>query len=179
MQLSKIDSKFIIKLQGKEFVTYEGLLDVAHQLKLKSIETDLIQIPTSENQFTCIMKAVVSTEDGKTFEGYGDANPQNVNSMISRHLIRMAETRAKARALRDLTNIGMTAIEELGGEEIEAPTPKKQVNKKQTNVQPIKDNIEEVHKCSECGVEIPQGVATYSKTKYGKELCINCQKNMK
>ena len=178
MQLSKINSKFIIKLQGKEFVTYEGLLDVAHQLKLKSIETDLIQTPSSENQFTCIMKAVVTTEDGKSFEGYGDANPQNVNSMISRHLIRMAETRAKARALRDLTNIGMTAIEELGGEEIEVPTPKKQPVKKQTNVQSVKEEAE-VHKCSECGVDIPIGVATYSKAKFGKELCINCQKNMK
>lgn len=90
----------------------------------------------------------------------------------------MAETRAKARALRDLTNIGMTAIEELGGEEIEAPVPKKQPVKKQTNVQPIKEEIESL-KCSECGVEIPSGVATYSKTKFGKELCINCQKNMK
>ena len=179
MQLSKIDSKFIIKLQGKEFVTYEGLLDVAHQLKLKSIETDLIQTPSSENQFTCIMKAVVTTEDGKSFEGYGDANPQNVNSMISRHLIRMAETRAKARALRDLTNIGMTSIEELGGEEIEAPVTKKQPVKKQSNVQPVKDETNETHKCNECGVEIPSGVATYSKTKFGKELCINCQKNVK
>ena len=179
MQLSKIDSKFIIKLQGKEFVTYEGLLDVAHQLKLKSIETDLIQTPSSENQFTCIMKAVVTTEDGKSFEGYGDANPQNVNSMISRHLIRMAETRAKARALRDLTNIGMTSIEELGGEEIDAPVTKKQPVKKQSNVQPVKDETNETHKCNECGVEIPSGVATYSKTKFGKELCINCQKNVK
>lgn len=176
--MSKIDSKFIINLRGKEFITYEGLLDLAHQLKLKSIETELIQIPAEENNNNCIVKAVVTTEDGKRFEGYGDANPKNVNSMIANHIIRMAETRAKARALRDLTNIGMTAIEELGGEEIEAPAPKKQV-KKQTNVQPVKDNIEEVLKCSECGVEIPSGVATYSKTKFGKELCINCQKNIK
>lgn len=181
MQLSKIDSKFIINLKGKEFVTYDGLLYLAHQLKLKSIETELIQIPdeATGNVTTCIVKAVVTTEDGKRFEGYGDANPRNVNSMIANHIIRMAETRAKARALRDLTNIGMTAIEELGGEEIEALTPKKQPVKKQTNVQTVKDNTEETHKCSECGVEIPSGVATYSKTKFGKELCINCQKNMK
>lgn len=117
--MANIDKKFIVNLQGKEFVTYEGLLDVAHQMKLKSIETDLIQIPNSENGNTCIAKAVAKTEDGKIFHGYGDADPSNVNKLIARHLIRMAETRAKARALRDLTNVGMTAVEEIGGDEIE------------------------------------------------------------
>lgn len=120
--MANIDKKFIVNLQGKEFVTYEGLLDVAHHMKLKSIETELIQIPNSENGNTCIAKAVAKTEDGKEFHGYGDADPSNVNKLIAKHLIRMAETRAKARALRDLTNVGMTAIEELGDEEEDKPS---------------------------------------------------------
>lgn len=116
MNKPTVDSKFIVNLKGKEFVQYEGLLDLAHQGELQEIKTELIQLPTKDNGNQCIVKAV-AIGPSKHFEGHGDADPTNVNSMIAKHLIRMAETRAKARALRDYTNVGMTAIEELGGEE--------------------------------------------------------------
>ncbi|MBZ2175662.1 hypothetical protein K8M07_10480 [Schnuerera sp. xch1] len=107
-----INEKFIINLQGKSYVTYEGLLDLGHQMNLKSIEVELIQIPTEENGMIAICKATATT-DNETFTDLGDASPRSVNSRIVPHLIRMASTRAKARALRDLTNVGMTAFEEL------------------------------------------------------------------
>lgn len=107
-----INEKFIINLQGKSFVTYEGLLDLAHQRNLKSIEVELIQIPSKENNMTAICKATAKTES-EIYTDLGDASPQSVNSTIVPHLIRMASTRAKARVLRDLTNVGMTAVEEL------------------------------------------------------------------
>src|SRR5215208_6860597 len=98
----------MIERQGKRFVLYAGLLEEAHSRGLRSIETDLLQIPGPGNGEVAIVKAVVRTEDGK-FTGIGDASPENVN--------RMAETRAKARALRDAINVGVTAFEELGGED--------------------------------------------------------------
>jgi hypothetical protein len=107
-----INEKFIINLQGKNFVTYEGLLDLAHQKNLKSIDVEILQVPTKENNMTAICKATAITDEER-FTDIGDANPQSVNSTIQPHLIRMASTRAKARALRDLTNVGMTAIEEI------------------------------------------------------------------
>ena len=111
--MAKIDERFIVNLKGKQFVTYEGLLDLAHQEGLVSIEVDLLQIPNKENGMIAIVKAAAKTKD-KVFMDIGDAGPNSVNNMITPHIIRMASTRAKARALRDLTNIGMTAIEELG-----------------------------------------------------------------
>jgi hypothetical protein len=105
----EVNKKHVVQLQGKDFITYDGLLDMAHQMGLVSIETELV------DKDPYIFRAVAKTE-GQTFTGYGDADNNNVNSMIAKHKIRMAETRAKARALRDLTNVGMCSVEEMGGE---------------------------------------------------------------
>lgn len=58
-----INERFIINLQGKSYVTYEGLLDLAHQRNLKSLEVEIIQIPTNENNMTAICKAIATTDE--------------------------------------------------------------------------------------------------------------------
>jgi len=92
--------EFIVNRQGKDFVLYAGLLDQAHHEGLKRITTALIQAPSGENGQMAICRAEVETDRG-VFTGIGDASPENVGRMIAMHTIRMAETRAKARALRD------------------------------------------------------------------------------
>jgi predicted amidohydrolase YtcJ len=111
-----VREEYMIERQGKRFVLYAGLLEEAHSRGLRSIETELLQVPKSENGEVAIVRATVRTEEGK-FTGIGDASPENVNRTIAPHVIRMAETRAKARALRDAINVGVTAFEELGGED--------------------------------------------------------------
>jgi hypothetical protein len=102
-------------IETREVVTYAGLLNRAHQEGLKSIRTRLIQAPTEANQMTAISMAEIVTDRG-VYRDYGDANPGNVNSKIAPHIIRMAVTRAKARALRDAINVGVVSLEELGQE---------------------------------------------------------------
>lgn len=107
-----IDDRFIIQLQGKNFVTYEGLLDLAHQQGLESIQVDVVQFPTPENNMTAICRATAKAGE-RIFTDFGDASPSSVGQNLVPHILRMASTRAKARALRDLTNVGITALEEL------------------------------------------------------------------
>jgi hypothetical protein len=114
-----VKKEFIVNRQGKDFVLYAGLLDQAHREGLKRISTTLLQAPVPENGQMAICRAEVETEKG-IFSGIGDASPDNVGRMIAMHTIRMAETRAKARALRDAINVGVTAFEELGDIEEDA-----------------------------------------------------------
>ena len=105
--------EFMITRQGKQYVLFAGLLDEAHNRGLRGIDTELIQVPEEANGNVAVIKATVQMEDGRIFSGIGDASPSNVGRAIAPHLIRMAETRAKARALRDAVNVGATALEEL------------------------------------------------------------------
>jgi hypothetical protein len=110
---AKLDDRFITEIEGNEFVKYPGLLDLGHQKGILKIEVESLQLPTKENGNFAVCKATVVSKAGETFIDIGDANPQNCTSRVGKHLLRMASTRAIARALRSFTNIGMTCLSEL------------------------------------------------------------------
>lgn len=118
----------IIERQGKKFVLYAGLLAEAHERGLVSIETEELDIVYGEDELPLYARhrAVVTVQDRdeiRTYTGHGDADRRNVGKNIVPHLLRMSETRAKARALRDAINVGMAALEELGGDDEPATVP--------------------------------------------------------
>lgn len=118
-----IDERYIVNIKGTQFVKYEGLLNEAHNKGLVSIEVNLIQCPNAENNNVCICRATAIGKNGENYSDYGDASPVSVDIKIVPHIIRMAATRAKARALRDFTNIGICALEEVNLSEIEDRNP--------------------------------------------------------
>lgn len=101
----------------REVVFYPELLNAAHEheKEFKGIETNPVQFPSADNNHTAIFTARVKIGE-RVFTGTGDANPENISPEIAKHFIRAAETRAKARALRDALNVPIVAIEELGHE---------------------------------------------------------------
>ena len=109
----KLDERFLTNIKGKDFVLYAGVLDLATQRGLLKLEVELIQFPSKGNNHEAICRAVAVGKNGEVFGDIGDANPGNCHTMIAKHLIRMASTRAKARALRDLCNISLVTVEEL------------------------------------------------------------------
>ena len=109
--------KLIVRLQGKEVILYAGLLALAHKHGLKSIETNMVGWDVVDG---FVFKATVEGERGR-FSAYGDATKSNVGKMIVPHILRMAETRAVARALRSYTAVGMCSLEELGGDINDTP----------------------------------------------------------
>lgn len=133
-------SKFVVDRQGRDFVLFPGLLDLAHSKGLSGIITQLEQIGTEENRWTTIFSATVSMIDPvcghdsqKIFKSYGDANPSNTAANIQPHMMRLAETRAIARALRNAVNIGMVCTDELGDDGEVKPRRQERQQRQQTD----------------------------------------------
>jgi hypothetical protein len=107
---SRVPPESVVMIQGKPFIKFSGLLQMAHAQQLVELSETWIY----NDADLSLAHAVAIFEDGRRFEGSGDASPSNVNHKIVPHFRRVALTRAKSRPLRDALNIDMVAVEELG-----------------------------------------------------------------
>ena len=82
----RIDKKFVMLQQGRDFVLSDGLLDGLHQLSggYFDVDTKIEQLPTGENGQTCVVSATVTVfhpEEGRVLRrasDIGDASPASV-----------------------------------------------------------------------------------------------------
>lgn len=100
---------YTCKIQGKTHVLYAGLLKLAHEKGLTSLQ--VVQVKDIPEGAMCHVRAIM--KDGSTFDGVGTGTTKNLKNFTIVYPYEMAQTRAKARALRDSLNINMVAVEEL------------------------------------------------------------------
>jgi hypothetical protein len=104
-------------LDGRWYVTHAGLLRIAESARCRGIRTSLQRLLSEPNTNRWVFKATVyKTVKSPGFVGYGDADPSNVSPLVRGAEMRVAETRAVNRALRQAYGIGLCSVEELGWE---------------------------------------------------------------
>lgn len=103
----------IVKIQGKDHMTYPGLLRMAHE-KDPDFSMEITESFVSADMKMAWCKVRLTTKLGRqVFDGFGSSTPENTGKMTESHPIEMCHTRAKGRALRDFVNIGVAMAEEL------------------------------------------------------------------
>ena len=103
-----------------DMIPFEELLSLAHKKAEKdkhqmSIETTCVSVDLEKKNalFKCTLRISEGGKLLKSFDAHGDATVENIKSAnILPHFIRMAETRAIARALRWYTNNAKCSTEE-------------------------------------------------------------------
>lgn len=156
-----------IQLQGKDYLQVMWRLVWFREEKpLWCINTELVS-HDKEKQIA-IFRAVISDDKGYTKStGYGSESARDFRDYLEK-----AETKAVGRALAML-GYGTQFAPELdeGDRIVDSPVPKKQ-----NNVIPMNDQSGGKN-CSGCGAEISDKVHSYSMQKFGRPLCMECQKN--
>ena len=106
--MSSLD-KYVVSIDGKPYILYAGLLQMAKQEGITRLHVQIEQIPMAQNGYMAIVRATVVTKQGTSYSDIADASPESVGDpYLIPHLLRVASTRAKARVLRDALAVDMT-----------------------------------------------------------------------
>ena len=91
-------SSDVVNIQGKDFMTYEGLLAKAH-VKDPNFSMKIIESWVSEDmkRAWCKVRLVVGNEGSpqkeQMFDGFGSSTPENTGQMTQSHPVEMSHTR--------------------------------------------------------------------------------------
>lgn len=98
---------------GKEFVYLKGLERLARARGVVEKQTKVHATPTTENPIAVVSVTYIF-KDGARWESVADCTVKSAKEGFGKYLTAMAESRAKARALRDAFGIALCSVEEIG-----------------------------------------------------------------
>lgn len=108
------DKDFLVSIKGKNFVRFNGLLDLAHKKGLKEMVITQMNVSQDGNAAWCI--GYVKVEDRITWMS-GSANASTLKEHLLGYEVEMAATRMFARALRNALNVDFVSVEEMAEKE--------------------------------------------------------------
>lgn len=161
----------------------EDILEAVKPLLLKHKLTQIIDDDVKEINGRFYIKATITLFNSEKVEeaiivSALAREEENKKKMDSSQITGSTSSYARKYALAGLYALDDTkdndGLNTHGKEHSKADTSRKQAST--TSNKKVASNNQTAFKCSECGVGINQAVKTFSEKKYGKPLCMDCQK---
>jgi len=114
--LKKGDGELTTNIKGTTVITKKGFRVLQHKYDI-STGSEVIVGPEDTDMEFCRVKAWAEMPNGRRAEAHASAHVDRGDDHFL--LVAMADTRAKSRALSDVTGVGAVAIEEMAGVETE------------------------------------------------------------
>lgn len=110
--LQRGDGELTTEIKGTTVITKKGFRVLQHKYDI-STGSEVLVGPEETDQEFCRVKAWAEMPDGRRAEAHASAHVDRGDDHFL--LVSMADTRAKSRALSDVTGVGAVAIEEMMG----------------------------------------------------------------
>jgi len=111
--LRKVNDEFVNTIKNKPAISKQGFRFIQREFGITT-ESEVVEV--LDDPVGCIVWAKASLPDGHSAEAHGEGYKFE-RDIRDNEFVRYADTRAKNRALSDLTSAGALAVSELQGEE--------------------------------------------------------------
>jgi len=109
--LKSVNSEFVNRIKGKDAISKQGFRFIQREFE---ITTQSEVVEWSEDPLGCVVWAKAELPSGYAAEAHGEGYKFE-SDVSDNEFVRYADTRAKNRAISDLTSAGALAVSELGG----------------------------------------------------------------
>lgn len=109
--LKSVNGDFVNNIKGKQAISKQGFRFIQREFEI-STESEVVK--WVDDPLGCIVWAKAELPSGYSAEAHGEGY-QFEGDVSDNEFVRYADTRAKNRAISDLTSAGALAVSELGG----------------------------------------------------------------